>query len=226
MAASTFEVEENHMADQVTLSATQRSEFGKGAARRLRRAHQVPAVLYGHGTDPVHISLPGHETQLALRVANVLLEIDIEGEKQLALPKQVQKDPVNGIIEHVDLVIVRRGEKVSVQVQLVTVGEHSADVMVMMDQNTITLEVEATHIPTQIEIDVTKLQIGDVVAAKDLILPAGAVFHGSPDDLILAGHAVPSQSSIDAELDAASGAGEAAAAAAPAPAADEDETEK
>src|SRR5664279_2001099 len=184
------------MADQVTLSATQRSEFGKGAARRLRRAHQVPAVLYGHGADPVHISLPGHETQLALRVANVLLEIDIEGKKQLALPKQVQKDPVNGNIEHVDLVIVRRGEKVSVQVQLVTVGEHSSDVMVVMDQNTITLEVEATHIPTQIEIDVTDL-------------------------LILSGHTVPSQSSIDAELDAASGTTEQPSA--PAPAADIEE---
>ena len=210
------------MADQVTLSATQRSEFGKGAARRLRRAHQVPAVLYGHGADPVHISLPAHETQLALRVANVLLEIDIEGgEKQLALPKQVQKDPVNGNIEHVDLVIVRRGEKVSVQVQLVTVGEHSSDVMVVMDQNTITLEVEATHIPTQIEIDVTDLLIGHVITAKDLVLPAGAVFHGQPDDLILSGHTVPSQSSIDAELDAASGTTEQPSA--PAPAADIEE---
>jgi len=205
------------MADQVTLSATQRSEFGKGAARRLRRAHQVPAVLYGHGADPVHISLPGHETQLALRVANVLLEIDVEGgTKQLALPKQVQKDPVNGTIEHVDLVIVRRGEKVSVQVQLVTVGEHSSDVMVVMDQNTITLEVEATHIPTQIEIDVTDLLIGHVIAAKDLVLPEGAIFHGQPDDLILSGHTVPSQSSIDAELDAASGTSEQPSAPAPA----------
>jgi len=211
------------MADQVTLSATQRSEFGKGAARRIRRAHQVPAVLYGHGADPVHISLPAHETQLALRVANVLLEIDIEGgKKQLALPKQVQKNPVNGNIEHVDLVVVRRGEKVSVQVLLVTVGEHSTDVMVIMDQNTITLEVEATHIPTQIEIDVTNLEIGHVIAAKDLVLPVGASFNGNPDDLILSGHSVPSQESIDAELDTASGAGEAAAAAAPAPAADED----
>jgi large subunit ribosomal protein L25 len=210
------------MADQVTLSATQRSEFGKGAARRLRRAHQVPAVLYGHGADPVHISLPGHETQLALRVANVLLEIDVEGgEKQLALPKQVQKDPVNGNIEHVDLVVVRRGEKVSVQVQLVTVGEHSSDVMAVMDQNTITLEVEATNIPTQIEIDVTSLEIGHVIAAKDLVLPAGAVFHGSPDDLILSGHSVPSQSSIDAELDAAAGTPELPSA--PAPAADDEE---
>lgn len=204
------------MADKVTLSATKRSEFGKGPSRRLRRDNQVPAVLYGHGADPVHISLPAHDTQLALRVANVLLEIDVEGDKQLALPKQVQKDPVSGAIEHIDLVMVRRGEKVSVQVQLVTVGEHSADVMVMMDQNTITLEVEATHIPTQIEIDVTNLEVGHSIAAKDLVLPEGAVFNGSPDDLILSAHAVPSQSSIDAELDAASGAGDSPSAPAPA----------
>jgi large subunit ribosomal protein L25 len=193
------------MADQVTLSATPRSEFGKGAARRLRRAHQVPAVLYGHGTDPVHISLPGHETLLALRVANVLLEIDLEGGKQLALPKQVQKDPVTGFIEHVDLVVVRRGERVMVQVPLLLVGEHSADVMVVMDQNTITLEVEATHIPEHVEIDVTGLEVGHNVAAKDLTLPEGAIFHGEPDDLILSAHATPSQASLDAELDAASG---------------------
>ncbi|MBI4900269.1 MAG: 50S ribosomal protein L25/general stress protein Ctc [Actinobacteria bacterium] len=200
------------MADQVTLSATPRSEFGKGAARRLRRAHQVPAVLYGHGTEPVHISLPGHETLLALRVANVLLEIDLEGGKQLALPKQVQKDPVTGFIEHVDLVVVRQGERVMVQVPLLLVGEHSADVMVVMDQNTITLEVEATHIPEHVEIDVTGLEVGHNLAAKDLTLPTGAVFHGEPDDLILSAHATPSQASLDAELEAASGgAGEASA---------------
>jgi large subunit ribosomal protein L25 len=189
------------MADQITLSAAARSEFGKGASRRLRRDNKVPAVLYGHGTDPVHISLPAHETQLAMRAANVLLSLTFDdGTSQLALPKQVQKDPVRGTIEHLDLVIVRLGEKVSVQIPLVVVGEHSADVMVVMDQNSITLEVEATHIPQQIEIDVTGLQAGQVIAAKDLVLPAGAVFAGEPDDLILAGHAVQSQESLDAQL--------------------------
>ncbi len=212
------------MADQVTLSATPRSEFGKGAARRLRRAHQVPAVLYGHGTEPVHISLPGHETLLALRVANVLLEIDLEGgTKQLALPKQVQKDPVTGFIEHVDLVVVRRGERVNVQVPLVLVGEHSTEVMIVMDQNTITLEVEATHIPEHVEIDVTGVSVGHNIAAKDLTLPAGAVFHGEPDDLILSAHATPSQASIDAELDAASGSGAEAPVAVTEPAASDQE---
>jgi large subunit ribosomal protein L25 len=121
-------------------------------------------------------------------------------------------------------VIVRRGEKVSVQVQLVTVGEHSSEVMVVMDQNTITLEVEATHIPTQIEIDVTSLELGHIISAKDLVLPAGAVFHGSPDDLILSGHSVPSQVALDAELDAAAGTPELPSE--PALAADDEEEEE
>lgn len=207
------------MADQITLPAASRSEFGKGAARRLRRDNQVPAVLYGHGSEPVHISLPAHETQLALRVANALLALKFEdGKTQLALPKQVQKDPVRGTIEHLDLVIVKRGEKVSVQVPLVVVGEHSADVMIVMDQNTITLEVEATHIPEHVEIDVTGIEVGHNIAAKDLALPTGAVFPGEPEDLILSAHATPSQASLDAELAAAAEGGEEPEA----PAADEE----
>lgn len=191
------------MAD-AQLSAQARSEFGKGAARRLRRAKLVPAVLYGHGGDPVHISLPAHETQLALRVANALLSIAIDGGTvQLALPKQIQRDPIRGTIEHLDLVIVRRGEKVSVQVQLVTIGEHTSEVMIVMDQQSVTLEVEATNIPSHIEIDVTNLQAGDAIHARDLVLPEGAVFPGSPDDLMLAAHAAPTQEQLEAELDAA-----------------------
>lgn len=189
------------MADQITLSAAARSEFGKGASRRLRRDNKVPAVLYGHGSDPVHISLPAHETQLAMRAANVLLSLKFDdGTTQLALPKQVQKDPVRGTIEHVDLVIVKRGEKVSVQVAIIVVGDHSADVMVNIDQNTVTLEVEATHIPEHIEVDVTGLEAGQTITAADLVLPTGAVYVGESDDLILAGHGVQSQASLDAEL--------------------------
>lgn len=207
------------MADQITLAAASRAEFGKGAARRLRRDNQVPAVLYGHGTDPVHISLPAHDTLLALRQANVLLSLEFaDGTTQLVLPKQVQKDPVRGNLEHVDLVIVKRGEKVTVQVPLVVVGDHSADVMVVMDQNTITLLVEATHIPEHVEIDVTGIEVGHNIAAKDLALPKGAVFPGEPDDLILSAHATPSQASLDAELAAAAEGGDAAEA----PAADEE----
>lgn len=196
-----------------TIAAVTRTEFGKGAARRTRRAGMVPAVLYGHGTDPVHLSLPGHQLRLALRVANAVLELDVDGGKtQLALAKQVQRNPMRGDIEHLDLVIVRKGEKVTVEVRLVVVGDHPADRMVLMDQQTISLEVEATHIPADIEISVAGLEIGDVVAAKDLVLPAGAVFSGNPDDLILSMAATPSQAALDAELAGAS-EGEAADAA-------------
>ena len=183
------------------IAAVSRTEFGKGAARRTRRAGLVPAVLYGHGTDPVHLSLPGHELLLALRVANAVLEISIdEGTTQLALAKQVQRDPIRSDIEHVDLVIVKKGEKVTVEVQLIVVGAVPADRMVLMDQQTIALEVEATHIPTSVEIDVTGLGIGDSVAAKDLKLPQGAVFAGDPEDLMLSVAATPSQEALDAEL--------------------------
>ena len=188
------------------IAAVSRTEFGKGAARRTRRSGLVPAVIYGPGTDPVHLSLPGHDLLLALRVANAVLEISIDGAKtQLALAKQVQRDPIRGDIEHVDLVIVRKGQKVTVEVALVIVGTHPADRMIMMDQQTIALEVEATHIPTSVEIDVTGLEIGDTIAARDLNLPQGAVFSGSPDDLMLSVTATPSQEALDAEL-----AGEAA----------------
>ena len=191
------------------IAAVSRTEFGKGAARRTRRAGLVPAVLYGHGTDPVHLSLPGHELLLALRVANAVLEISIdEGTTQLALAKQVQRDPIRSDIEHVDLVIVNKGEKVTVEVQLIVVGAVPADRMVLMDQQTIALEVEATHIPTSVEIDVTGLEIGDSIAAKDLKLPQGAVFAGDPEDLMLSVAATPSQEALDAEL-----AGDAPAAA-------------
>ena len=183
------------------IAAVSRTEFGKGAARRTRRAGLVPAVLYGHGTDPVHLSMPGHEVLLALRVANAVLEVAIDGgTTQLALAKQVQRDPIRGDIEHVDLVIVRKGEKVTVEVALVVTGSVPPDRMILMDQQTISLEVEATHIPTSVEIDITGLVIGDSIAAKDLKLPEGAVFTGQPDDLILSVAATPSQEALDADL--------------------------
>ena len=190
---------------EVKIPAVARTEFGKGAARRARRAGLVPAVLYGHGADPVHVSLPGHETLLALRVANALLSISVDGSTpQLALPKQVQRNPVKGTVEHVDLVIVKRGEKVTVEVPLHVIGaDDKADRVIVMDQQTITLEVEATNIPAAIEIDVTALGIGDSIAAKDLNLPEGAVFPGEPDDLMLSVTAAKTQEQIDAELDAA-----------------------
>lgn len=197
---------------EINISAVARTEFGKGAARRARRDGLVPAVLYGHGTDPVHVSLPGHDTLLALRAANALLSISVDGgTAQLALPKQVQRNPVRGTVEHVDLVIVKRGEKVTVEVPLHVIGaDERADRVVNMDQQTIALEVLATNIPAAIEIDVTSLEIGDTIAAQDLNLPEGAVFPGEPDDLILSITAAKTQEQIDAELDAAAGGDEGA----------------
>lgn len=190
---------------EIKISAVARTEFGKGAARRTRRDGLVPAVIYGHGADPVHVSLPGHETLLALRAANALLSISVDGKAaQLALPKQVQRNPVKGTVEHVDLVIVRRGEKVTVEVPLHVIGaDERPDRVIVMDQNSIALEVEATNIPSGIEIDVTELEVGDSITAGDLTLPEGAVFPGEPDDLILNVSAAKTQEELDAELDAA-----------------------
>jgi len=183
------------------IAAQSRTEFGKGAARRARRAGLVPAVLYGHGTDPVHLSLPGHQVQLAMRTANAVLEISVDdGKSQLALAKQVQKNPIRGDIEHLDLVIVRKGEKVTVEVAILVVGEHVSEGMIVMDAQSVSLEVEATHIPTDVEVDVTGLEVGTVITAKDLKLPAGAVFSGDPDHLILSIAATPSQEALDASL--------------------------
>jgi len=171
---------------EIIIKAETRTEFGKGAARRLRRDNLIPAVMYGHGGDPVHLSLPAHATTMALRTANALLDIELAGhESQLALPKQIQRDPTRDTIEHVDLVAVKRGEKVRVEVPLIVTGEVRGEAVVILDQNTILLEVEATRIPPHIVIDIEGQDVGHTVFAKDLVLPEGAVFPGEPDDLIL-----------------------------------------
>jgi large subunit ribosomal protein L25 len=170
---------------EIKLSAQPRTEFGKGAARRIRRADQIPAVVYGHGTDPQHIALPGHDTMLALKAANALLSITVGDDKPvLALAKDVQRDPVRQIIEHVDLVIVRRGEKVQVDVPVHVVGEAAAETVVTVENQTLLLEVEATHIPEQVEVSVEGLPAGTQVMASQLTLPEGASLV-SEDDLLV-----------------------------------------
>lgn len=185
---------------EVKLNAELRTEFGKGAARRLRRAHKVPAVLYGHGTDPVHISLPGHETLLALRTANALLSIDVDGRSQLALPKQVQRDPLKHSIDHVDLVLVRRGEKVTVDIAIQLEGEAGDDTLVVVDHNSLPIEAEATHLPEQIVVSIEGLPAGTQILAKDLKLPEGASLGIDPDTLIVNITSAPSAEAIEAEL--------------------------
>ena len=190
------------MAENNEIAAVSRTEFGKGAARRIRRSGMVPAVLYGHGTDPIHVSLPGHQVQLALRVANALLSVTVDGqETQLALPKQVQRNPVKDTIEHVDLVIVRRGEKVTVEVPLVIVGEERADRLVLLERQTVPLEVEATNIPADLQLDVSGLEVGSLMLARDLPLPEGVVYVGEPDDVVVTVEAPRSAEEPEAEVE-------------------------
>jgi len=185
---------------EVKLIAELRTEFGKGAARRIRRADKVPAVLYGHGTAPIHIALPGHETLLALRTANALLSIEVDGSSQLALPKQVQRDPLRHTIEHVDLVIVRRGEKVTVDVAIHLVGEAGPDTLVVVDHNTVPVEAEATQIPTQIVVSIEELPPGTQILARDLQLPDGSSVDLDPETLIVNITNAPTAEALEAEL--------------------------
>jgi len=163
-----------------------RENFGKGFARRLRAAGKIPAVIYGHGTDPVHVALPGHQVALLVRRANAVLELEISGAQQLTLVKDVQKDPVRQIIEHIDLLVVKKGEKVQVDVPVVVVGEPFAGTIANLDNATVSLEVEATHIPENVEVDVEGLEDGTHITAADLKLPRGAALVTDAETLIVA----------------------------------------
>ncbi|MFT4305360.1 MAG: 50S ribosomal protein L25/general stress protein Ctc [Microbacterium sp.] len=174
------------MSEDNKVDAQVRTQFGKGFARRLRAAGDIPAVLYGHGTDPQHLALPGHQVALLLRRANALLELNVEGTSQLALVKDVQKDPVRQVIEHVDLLVVNKGEKLQVEVPVVVVGEPFAGTIANLDAATVLLEVEATHIPENIEVDVEGLEDGTHITAADLTLPRGAALAGEADLLVVA----------------------------------------
>jgi large subunit ribosomal protein L25 len=174
------------------ISAESREQFGKGAARKLRAAGRIPAVLYGHGTDPVHISLPGHEVSLIVRHANAVLDLDIAGRPLLALVKDVQKDPVRQIIEHVDLLLVQTGETVQVEVPVHVEGEPAPGTIVGLDAGTLLLDVEATHIPERVVVDVQDLPDGTHITAADVRLPDGAKLASDPELLII-GISTPSR---------------------------------
>lgn len=174
------------MADYTKLAAEVRTKFGKGAARKLRAADKIPAVVYGHGTEPMHISLPGHETMLLVRTANAVVDLDIEGAAQLALVKDVQRDPVRQIIEHIDLVVLRRGEKVTVDVPVVIEGESFSGTIHVQDLNTISLLVLATDIPEHVSVNVEGLEDGVQIHAAQLELPEGAELETDPEALVVA----------------------------------------
>ncbi|MFL6057169.1 MAG: 50S ribosomal protein L25/general stress protein Ctc [Actinoallomurus sp.] len=194
---------------EVRIAAEPRTEFGKGPARRARRAGKVPAVLYGHGTDPQHITLPGHELMLALKTANVLLRVEgLEGGAELALPKDVQRDPLKGFLEHVDLLVVKRGEKVTVEVPIQVTGEVAPGGMLDQQLVQVALEAEATHLPEAVEIDVEGMAVGTQLLAKDLKLPEGATLGAEEEALVLHVLAAPTAEQIEA---ATTGEGEAPA---------------
>ncbi len=185
---------------EVRIAAESRTEFGKGAARRVRRANKVPAVLYGHGAEVRHISLPGHELMLALKVQNALLTIELDGASELALPKAVQRDPIKGFLEHVDLVVVRRGEKVTVEVAVHVVGQAAPDTLISLDHPTLSVEAEATNIPTGFEVSVEGLKPGSQIHASDVQLPDGATLVTDPDALVVNVTAAPTVEQLEAEL--------------------------
>jgi len=189
------------MAKEVnSVTADLRESFGKGAARKLRVLGMIPAVIYGHGTEPVHVSLPAHRIGLLLRRTNMILELDIAGEKQLVLVKDVQKDPVKAIIEHIDLIVVRKGEKVQVEVPMHMTGESFASTMAAFEIKALLLEVEATDIPENLVVSIEGLEDGAQLHAKDVTLPAGAVLITDPDALVVYVHTPRGESDDETEV--------------------------
>lgn len=187
--------------------ADTRDSFGKGAARKLRALGKIPAVVYGHGTEPRHVALPAHQVGLLIRKANAVLDLQIEGKSQLALVKDVQKDPVRQVIEHLDLIVVRVGEKVQVEVPVHLSGESYPGTIADLDAKTLSLEAEAMHIPENIVVDIEGLEDGSQIHAKDVMLPKGATLLSDPDTLVVLVH---EPQKVDLGEEAAAEAAEAA----------------
>ncbi len=202
------------MSENEKVVAELRENFGKGFARRLRAAGKIPAVIYGHGTEPKHVALPGHQVSLIIRHANALLDLDIEGTPELALVKDVQRDPVHQVIEHIDLLVVKKGEKIQVSVPVILTGESFAGTIAAQDATSVLVEVEATHIPENFEVSIEGLEEGAHITAADIELPKGATLIVDPETLIVA-ISVPAAPVLEDE------AGETASAAEEAPAAEE-----
>jgi large subunit ribosomal protein L25 len=210
---------------EVRLSAESRTEFGKGGARRTRRAGKIPAVIYGHGADPRHVSLPAREFTNAIKHggANVLLTLQLEGGEQLAIPKAIQRNPLKDVYEHVDLLAVRRGEKVTIDVRLSITGSLAPGGLLQQENVSVSLEAEATNLPSEIEVSIQGLPIGAHVTAGDLTLPAGAALAGDPEQMLLLISEAPSEAALEADAAASAsetGAGEQTAPVEPSAEAD------
>ena len=201
---------------EITINGVVRTEFGKGASRRARRDGLVPAVIYGHGEKPQHITLPARELGVALKQSNVLLDIVIDGKTELTLPKAIVRHPLKQILEHIDLVLVRRGEKVVVSVPVHAIGEHDRDGVLEHVNNTIEVRVEATAIPSFLELDITGLAAGTSLYAGDVVLPAGVELESDVKMIVIhvseRATIVEEVAPVAAAADAAAGADAAAAA--------------
>lgn len=175
------------MSEENRIAAVVRTEFGKGAARRARRDGQVPAVLYGHGTDPQHLSLPAREFAAVLRAhgTNAVLTLDVDGSEELALTKSVVVHPIRNYIEHADLLVVKKGEKVTVEVPLVVTGEAASGTLVVNEVSTVQLEADALNLPEQVEVSIDGVEAGTQILANDVQLPAGATLQGDPELLLV-----------------------------------------
>ena len=187
------------------ITAEKRTEFGKGAARRIRREDKIPAVVYGHGNDPIHLTLPGHATMMALKHggSNALLELAIDSDTQLALAREVQVDPIRRVIEHIDFVAVRLGERVTVDVPVHLVGDAAPETLVVTENTVVSLEAEATHIPEFIEVNIEGAAIGTQIHASDLDLPEGSTLLTDPETLVVNITNAPTAEDIEAELEEA-----------------------
>ena len=192
---------------EVTINGVVRTEFGKGASRRSRRDGLVPAVIYGHGEKPKHVALPVRELTNALKTSNVLLDIVVDGKTELTLPKAVVRDPLKQTLEHVDLLVVRRGEKVTVAVPVHTYGKHDPDGILEHVHNTVEIEVETTNIPAELKVDIEGLKAGESKTAADVELPAGAKLVSDPKMTVV--HLGERSTHVDEPVAAAAPAAEA-----------------
>jgi large subunit ribosomal protein L25 len=197
-------IEESHMSEDL-IKAEARTEFGKGAARRIRRADKVPAVIYAHGNDPQHVTLPGHDTMMAIKHggSNAVLNIEVDGKVQLALTKQIQADPIKGFLEHIDFITVKKGEKVTVEIPIHVTGEAKSDAMVVTELSTVTVEAEATHIPEYVEVSVEGMEAGTQITGADLELPKGSTLLTDDEVLVVNVVHAPTAEEVEAELEEA-----------------------
>jgi large subunit ribosomal protein L25 len=187
------------------ITAETRTEFGKGAARRIRRENKIPAVVYGHGSEATHVTLPGHATMMALKHhgQNALLELTIDGKTQLALTKQVQVDHIRRVIEHIDFVAVKAGEKVTVDIPVVTTGDAAPDTLVTLEHAEISVEAEATHVPESVEVSVEGIEAGTIITAGEITLPQGVTLVADADLQVVNVAAAPTAAQLEAELESA-----------------------